>query len=194
MREWFSENASWFLYNYRLLLKAHFVLKCYEHSLSPPAQPPCLPMTTPSPSLLGMQAKIQAPFSLKGGIYKWGTVETRIQPGSVFLHLFVLTAHFLKWTLQFGIIVSLQKSCKDSTQSSVYPSPTSPNVNILHYCGTPVKAKKSTLAHYFQLNCRYHLHVAHFLSPFSVPGSSPDYCILFGTANWVVEFWLCCIV
>lgn len=108
MRQWFSANALGRLYNYSLLLKAHFVLKCYEHTLSPQPQPPCLP------PLLGVQGKYRLPSVVRMGDVS-GVVDPRIQPGAMLLNVFVLI-YFKKKNLNFGITLYLQKNEKGSTQ------------------------------------------------------------------------------
>ena len=58
--------------------------------------------------------------------------------------------YFLKLSFCFGIILDLQKSCRDRTEisSACTPYLVSANVHFLLYCGTFVKTKTSTSMHY----------------------------------------------
>lgn len=127
MRWWFFANAPRLLYNYSLLLKAHFVLKCYERaSVSP--HPSLAACQWHSPSFLGAQGKYRLPLILRmgGGSegcgYKEGAWVHVSQLVCINSHFFF----FLKCSFSFGIILYLQRGCKDNSQSSVYSSPTFP--------------------------------------------------------------------
>lgn len=55
-----------------------------------------------------------------------------------------------------GVVLDLQKFCKDSTNSPLVPWSISPKVIILYHYGKLVITKPLTLVYYYKLDSRFH--------------------------------------